>query len=50
VSAASANIASSGAANVIGQDHIVCAAIWPAYDEYQARTKREITLVIIERV
>ena len=26
------------------------AAIWPAYDEYQARTRREIPLVIIERV
>lgn len=24
-------------------------AIWPAYDEYQARTTREIPLVIIER-
>lgn len=26
------------------------AAIWPAYEEYQARTTREIPLVIIERV
>jgi deazaflavin-dependent oxidoreductase (nitroreductase family) len=25
------------------------AAIWPAYDEYQARTAREIPVVIIER-
>jgi hypothetical protein len=25
------------------------AAIWPAYDEYQARTTREIPVVIIER-
>ena len=25
------------------------AAIWPAYDEYQARTSREIPVVIIER-
>ena len=24
-------------------------SIWPAYDEYQARTTREIPLVIIER-
>jgi deazaflavin-dependent oxidoreductase (nitroreductase family) len=24
-------------------------AIWPAYDEYQSRTKREIPLVILER-
>ena len=24
-------------------------AVWPAYDEYQGRTKREIPLVIIER-
>ena len=24
-------------------------AIWPAYDEYQARTPREIPVVIIER-
>ena len=26
------------------------AAIWPAYDEYQARTAREIPVVIIERI
>jgi len=26
------------------------AAIWPPYDEYQARTTREIPLVILERV
>jgi len=25
------------------------AAIWPAYDEYQARTAREIPVVVIER-
>jgi deazaflavin-dependent oxidoreductase (nitroreductase family) len=25
------------------------ASIWPAYDEYQARTTREIPVVIIER-
>jgi hypothetical protein len=25
------------------------ASIWPAYDEYQARTAREIPVVIIER-
>ena len=25
------------------------AAIWPAYEEYQARTAREIPVVIIER-
>ncbi len=25
-------------------------SVWPAYDEYQARTTREIPLVIIERV
>jgi deazaflavin-dependent oxidoreductase (nitroreductase family) len=25
------------------------AAVWPAYDEYQARTAREIPVVIIER-
>jgi deazaflavin-dependent oxidoreductase (nitroreductase family) len=25
-------------------------AIWPPYDEYQARTKREIPVVIIERI
>ena len=25
------------------------AGIWPAYDEYQARTAREIPVVIIER-
>ncbi len=25
------------------------AAIWPSYDEYQGRTKRDIPLVIIER-
>lgn len=24
-------------------------AVWPAYDEYQGRTKREIPLVIIEK-
>ncbi|HKW91286.1 MAG TPA: nitroreductase family deazaflavin-dependent oxidoreductase [Methylomirabilota bacterium] len=27
----------------------IMAKIWPAYDEYQARTSREIPLVIIER-
>jgi hypothetical protein len=26
------------------------AAFWPAYDEYQARTTREIPIVIIERL
>ncbi len=25
-------------------------AIWPAYEEYQARTTREIPVVIIERI
>jgi deazaflavin-dependent oxidoreductase (nitroreductase family) len=28
----------------------IMTAIWPAYEEYQARTTREIPLVIIERV
>ncbi len=28
----------------------VMAGIWPAYDEYQTRTDREIPLVILERV
>ena len=26
------------------------AAIWPAYDEYQAKTTREIPVVVLERV
>ena len=26
------------------------AAIWPPYEEYQARTKREIPVVVIERI
>jgi hypothetical protein len=26
------------------------AAIWPPYDEYQARTMREIPVVVLERV
>jgi deazaflavin-dependent oxidoreductase (nitroreductase family) len=26
------------------------AAIWPAYDEYQTRTSREIPVVILERI
>jgi deazaflavin-dependent oxidoreductase (nitroreductase family) len=26
------------------------AAIWPAYDEYQAKTEREIPVVVLERV
>jgi hypothetical protein len=28
----------------------VMTGIWPAYDEYQGRTSREIPLVILERV
>ena len=26
------------------------ASIWPAYDEYQARTRRDIPVVILERI
>ena len=26
------------------------AGIWPAYDEYQARTKREIPVIVLERI
>ena len=26
------------------------ASIWPAYDEYQARTSRDIPVVILERI
>jgi hypothetical protein len=26
------------------------AGIWPAYDEYQAKTEREIPVVVLERV
>ena len=28
----------------------VMTAIWPAYDEYQARTERDIPVVILERI
>ena len=27
----------------------IMAAVWPAYDEYQAKTEREIPVVILER-
>ena len=28
----------------------VMAKIWPAYDEYQAKTDREIPVIVIDRV
>ena len=34
------------------ESSVVCVAtaVWPDYDEYQARTERDIPVVIVERV